>query len=155
MNSRGYLSIPFTVTNPTTAPFLQLATPTNAGIRLMELFLGEEAGETAEQATVTLQRRTTASTLPTAATIVKLDPTDGTTRLVSSTTTNAYGIATATGTAGDLMMRWTFDVRTGLFYAPSDLHVAVLMDVSGFMTLQFPVAPAANIYSGYVIIEEM
>lgn len=153
-NSRGIYSMPFTITNPTTAPIVQIATPTNAGARILEFFICQEAGETAEQAALTIQRRTTASTLPTAGTIVKMDPTDAATRLASSTTTNAYGIASATGTAGDLMMRFAFDVRVGLFYAPSDLNAAILMDVSQFLTFQFVASPSNNTYSGHVIFEE-
>ena len=154
-NSRGVYTIPFTVTNPTTAPFLQLATPTNAGLMLLEFFVCQEAGETAEQVAMTIARRTTASTLPTAASVNKLDPTDASSRLASSTTTNAYGIASATGTLGDILARFAFDTRVGLFYAPSDVSVAMLMDISQFLTFQFVATPANNVYSGHVIIEEV
>lgn len=153
-NSRGRYIIPFTVTNPTTTPFLQLATPSNAGLRLVEFFVGQEAGETAEQVAITAQRRTAASTLPTAAAVNKLDPTDATSRLATTTTTNAYGIATATGSAGDLMYTFTGDCRVGVQYAPSAEDAALLMDISQFLTFQFKAAPAANVYSGFVIVEE-
>jgi hypothetical protein len=154
-NSRGFYALPFTITNPTTTPFLQIATPTNAGARIMEFFISQEASETAAQEAITVQRRTTASTLPTAGTIVKLDPTDASTRLASSTTTNAYGIASATGTAGDLLLRFSFDSRVGLFYAPSDINVSIVMDVSQFLTFQFTATPAASVFSGHLLYEEI
>jgi hypothetical protein len=120
----------------------------------MEFFCGQEAGETAEQVAMTIMRRTTASTLPTAAAINELDPSDAATTLGSSTTTNAYGIASVTGSAGELLARFSFDARVGLFYAPSDLSVAVTMAASQFVTFQFTAAPAANVYSGHVFIKE-
>jgi hypothetical protein len=151
---RGIYVIPFTVTNPTTAPFLQLATPTNAGLELTEFALGQEASETSEQAVVRAVRRTTASTLPTAAAINRLDPSDNATRLASSTTTNAYGVASATGTLGDLLHRWTFNALNGLLYVPVP-EARIQMDVSQFLTFEFPTAPAANVYSGYVTVREL
>lgn len=153
-NSRGRYIIPFTITNPTGVPFLQLATPTNAGLRLLEFFIGQEAGETAEQVAIQCARRTTASTLPTAAAVNKLDPTDGTPRLATTTTTNAYGIATGTGTLGDLLEVFTGDCRVGVQYAPSTEEASVLMDISQFLTFHFKTAPAANVYSGFVKVEE-
>jgi hypothetical protein len=154
-NSRGRYIIPFTITNPTTAPFLQLATPTNAGLRILEFFVGQEAGETAEQIAIQAARRTTASTLPTAAAVNKLDPTDANSRLATTTTTNAYGIASATGTLGDLLEVFTGDCRVGVQYAPSDESAASIMDVSQFLTFHFKAAPSANVYSGFVKVEEI
>ncbi len=154
-NSRGRYIIPFTVTNPTTAPFLQLATPSNAGVRVLEFFCGQEAGETAEQVAIQVARRSTASTLPTAAAVNKLDPTDANSRLATTTTTNAYGIASATGTLADLLEVFTGDCRVGVQYAPSDESAADIMDVSQFMTFHFKTAPAANVYSGFVKVEEI
>lgn len=154
-NSRGFYVIPFTVTNPTAVPFLQLATPNNAGLRLIEFMVGQEAGEVAEQGALTIMRRTTASTLPTAASINKLDPTDANSRLATTTTTNAYGIASASGTASDILARPTFDVRVGWTYTPSVEQAAIIMDISQFLTFQFVTAPGANVYSGHAIIEEI
>lgn len=153
-NSRGRYIIPFTVSNPTTAPFLQIATPNNAGVRVLEFFVGQEAGETAEQVAITCTRRTTASTLPTAASVNKLDPTDANSRLATTTTTNAYGIASATGTLGDLLETFTGDCRVGVQYAPSTEEASVMMDISQFVTFQFKATPASNVYSGFVKIEE-
>lgn len=154
-NSRGRYLIAFTVTNPTTAPFLQFATPSNAGLRLLEFFCGQEAGETAEQIAITMQRRTTASTMASAAAaIAKLDPTDANSRLATTTTTNGYGTATATGSAADLMYTFTGDSRVGIQYAPSAEEASLMMDISQFATFQFKAAPAANVYSGFAIVEE-
>jgi hypothetical protein len=151
--SRGHYVLPFTVTNPTTVPFLQLATPSNAELAIVEFFVGQEAGETSEQLALTFQRRTTASTLPTAAVISPLDPSDAATRLLMTTTTNAYGIATVTGTAGVVLKRFTFNALNGLLYVPIP-EARMGMDVSGFLTVQFLAAPAANVYSGYVAVRE-
>jgi hypothetical protein len=146
--------IPFTVTNPTTVPFLQLATPTNAGLSIIEFEIGHETVPTSEQIVLTLIRRTTASTLPTAAAINPLDPTAPTSRLASSTTTNAYGIATATGTAGVSLQRWTFNALNGKLWVPVPKSVAE-MDISQFVTFQFPTAPANAVIGGYVVVEEL
>lgn len=152
--NRAVYILPFTVTNPTTVPFLQLATPTNTGLLIHEFVIGQEASTTSAQAVLTAQRRSTASTLPTAGTAVSLDPTGPATRLASSTTTNAYGIASATGTAGAALHRWTFNVLSGLLYVPTpDARIA--MDISQFLTFQFPTAPANNIYSGHIVYEEI
>ena len=154
--NRGRYILPFTVTNPTTAPFLQLATPTNAGLEVVEFVVGLEAGTspTSTQFVVTAQRRTSASTLPTAATIVKLDPGDVATRLASSTTTNAYGIASATGTGGDALQRWPLNiVGQGLLWVPTPKSV-IEMDISQFLTWQFLATPTAGVYGGYVALEE-
>lgn len=151
-NRSAYI-INFTITNPTTTPILQLATPAGKGLEIVEFFIGQEASETSEQAVLTAQRRTTASTLPSAGTISPLDPTAPTSGLTSSTTTNAYGIATATGTAGATLHRWTFNVLNGLLYVPVP-EARIQMDVSQFLTFQFPTAPAANVYSGYLILNE-
>jgi len=152
-NRSAYL-MTFTVTNPTTAPFIQLATPSNTGLVILEFVLGQEASETSEQVVLTMQRRTTASTMANAGTVVKMDPTAPGTRLSTSTTTNGYGTATATGTAGDALHRWTFNALNGLLYVPTP-DTLVVMDVSQFLTFQFPTAPANNTYSGHIIIEEI
>jgi hypothetical protein len=153
MDENRYI-IPFTVTNPTTAPFLQIATPATCGLVLVEFVLGQEASETSEQAVVQFQRRTTASTLPTAATISPINDPAVTTRLASSTTTNAYGIASATGTAGALLDQYCFNVLTGLLVVPVPLAL-VGMGVSQFLTVQFKTAPAANVYTGHAkLVEE-
>lgn len=152
--TRSTYVIPFTVTNPTGVPFLQLATPTNAGLAILEMFIGQEASETSEQAALTVMRRTTASTLPTAGGPTATDPTGPSSRLASTTTTNAYGIASATGTAGALLKRWTFNALNGLLYVPAP-EARIIMDISQFITFQFSTAPAANVYSGYIAVMEL
>jgi hypothetical protein len=152
--TRSSYVIPFTVTNPTAVPFLQLATPANAGIAILEMFLGQEASETSEQTALNVIRRTTASTLPTAATINQLDPTGPTTRLNSATTTNAFGIASVTGTAGATLKRWTFNTLNGLLYVPAP-EARIVMDISQFLTFQFAIAPAANVFDGYIALMEL
>jgi ABC-type microcin C transport system permease subunit YejB len=145
--------LPFTVTNPTTAPFLQLATPTTCGLLIVEFVIGQEAGEVSEQVIIQFQRRTTASTLPTAASINALNQPGNTARLASSTTTNAYGIASATGTAGALLDQYPFHVSNGERVIPVPLAV-IDMDVSQFLTVQFKTAPGANIYTGHIKVQE-
>lgn len=153
MPERSRFIIPFTVTNPTTAPFLQLATPTTCGLDIVEFVFGQEAGEVSEQAIIQFQRRTTASTCPTAATINALNQPGQTTRLASSTTTNAYGIASATGTAGALLDQYPFHISNGQTAIPVPLAI-IEMDVSQFLTVQFKVAPAANVYTGHIKVVE-
>lgn len=145
--------IPFTVTNPTTTPFLQLATPTTCGLDIIEFVLGQEASEVSEQAVIQFQRRTTASTLPTAATINAINQPAPTTRLATSTTTNAYGIASVTGTAGALLDQYCFNVLTGQLVVPVPFAI-VEMDISQFLTVQFKTAPAASVYTGHIKVLE-
>lgn len=147
--------IPFSVVNPTAVPFLQLATPTNAGARILEFYICQELSAVSAQAALNLMRRSTASTLPTTAgTISPLDPTAPATRLTGSTTTNAFGIATVTGTAGVSLQRWGFNVLNGLLWVPTP-DTVVDMDVSQFATFQFIATPPADTYSGYVIYREL
>lgn len=153
MADRDVYIIPFTVTNPTTAPFLQLATPTGCGLDIIEFDIGHETVPTSEQIVMTLMRRTTASTLPTAAAINPTDPTAPATKLVSSTTTNAYGIATVTGTAGALLERFTFNALNGKIYIPTPRSITG-MDISQFLTFQFPTAPANAVIGGYIKVAE-
>lgn len=144
--------LPFTVTSPTTAPFLQLATPATCGLVVVEFVLGQEASETSEQCVVTVQRRTTASTLPTAAAIGTLNAPAPAPRLASSTTTNAYGVASATGTAttNGLLDQYCFNTLTGLLVVPVPLAVFG-MDVSQFLTFQFKAAPTAGlVFTGHL-----
>jgi hypothetical protein len=145
--------LPFTVTNPTTAPFLQLATPATCGLVIVEFIIGQEAGETGEQVVIQFQRRTTASTLPTAAAINALNQPADTPRLTSSTTTNAYGIASATGTGGALLDQYCFHVSNGKDVIPVPLAI-IDMDRSQFLTVQFKTAPGANIYTGHIKVQE-
>lgn len=153
MANRDAFIIPFTITNPTTTPFLQLATPTTCGLDILEFEIGHETVPTSEQIVMTVMRRTTASTCPTAAAINPLDPTAPAGKLVSTTTTNAYGIASATGTAGALLHRWTFNALNGKLWVPTPRTI-ISMDISQFLTFQFPTAPANAIVSGYITVTE-
>lgn len=156
MANRDTFVIPFTITNPTTTPFLQLATPTTCGLDILEFEIGHETVPTSEQIVMTVMRRTTASTCPTAAAINPLDTSasGGTaTKLASTTTTNAYGIASATGTAGALLQRWTFNALNGKIWVPTPRTI-ISMDISQFLTFQFPTAPANAIVSGYITVAE-
>lgn len=154
--TRATYIISFNITSPTTTPFLQLATPTNAGLTIVEFSLGQESSETSEQLVVTGQRRSTASTLPTAATIEKADPTAPASLLATTTTTNAYGIASATGTAsGGAFPRWPFNALNGLYYVPPP-EARIFLNISSFLTFQFVTAPTAGpVWSGYVIVVEV
>lgn len=134
----------------TAVPFLQLATPATTGIEIYEINLGQETSETNQQEIITLARRSTASTLPTAQTGIGLSAGD-TTLLASSTTTNAQGIATVTGTLTSTPLRLPFNALGGLFYA---FQVPFKLAPSLFVTLQFATAPAANTWSGFVLYRE-
>lgn len=137
----------------TTAPFVQLATPATTGIQIIRIELGQEASATSAQAILTAMRRSTASTMPTAVTPLALTETDPASLLAGSTTTNTSGIASVTGTAGNILTRWCFNVLSGLLYVPVP-EERITMKPSSFLTLQFPTTPPAVTWSGHIIYTE-
>jgi hypothetical protein len=139
----------------TTTPFVQLATPSTTGIVIMGIELFQETSEVSQQEIVTLMRRSTASTLPTSTTPIALAENDPASKLTGSTTTNATGIATVSGTAGNILLRVAFNVLNGLIYYPPDPRVLITVAPSSFLTMQFPTAPAANTWSGQIIFGEL
>src|SRR5436853_6136731 len=105
------------LTGLTAVPFAQIATPATMGIEIMEIWLGQETSETVQQEVLSLCRRSTASTLPTATTPVTNGDDGGTSLLTGSTTTNATGIATVTGTLiTNSTLRFPLNALGGLLY---------------------------------------
>lgn len=139
----------------TGVPFAQLATPATISIEIIAIELGQETSETSQQEILTLTHRSTASTLPTSTTPVPTlwRATVINSLLVGSTTTNATGIASVTGTLVDTIQLPPFNVLNGfLWYPPSDMRIVVAP--SRFLTLQFKTAPAANTWSGMIYFRE-
>ena len=138
----------------TAVPFAQLATPATVSIRIRGIELGQEASETSQQEILTLIHRSTASTLPTSTTPVPtfMRATAIASLLTGSTTTNATGIATVTGTAVDTFQLPPFNVLNGFIWYPV---VDFIVAPSRFLTLQFKTAPAANTWSGGIYFEEL
>jgi hypothetical protein len=110
--------LPFAgLTSLTAVPFAQLATPATCGIQVVAIEVGQEASETSQQEILTLIHRSTASTLPTSTTPINLSfrATASASLLTGSTTTNAVGIATVTGTAVDTIQLPPFNVLNDSF----------------------------------------
>lgn len=144
------------LTSLTAVPFAQLATPATVSIEILGIELGQEASEVAQQEMLTLVHRSTASTLPTSTTPIPLAfrATAVASSLTGSTTTNATGIATVTGTAVDTIQLPSFDVRGGfLWYPPHEMRPT--LGPSRFLTLQFKTAPAALTWSGGIFYREL
>ena len=137
----------------TAVPFAQLATPATTGIVIIAIELGQETSETSQQEILTLTRRSTASTLPTSTTPLRLGSRTTASLLTGSTTTNATGIATGTGTLVDTIPLLPFNVLNGFAWYPLP-EARVHMAISEFLTLQFKTAPAANTWSGFIFFEE-
>ena len=142
------------LTSLTGVPFAQLATPATCGIEIMEIWLGQETSETNQQEVISISRRSTASTLPTATTPVSNGDDAGASLLTGSTTTNATGIATVTGTIiANSTLRFPLNALGGLLYVFTG-EVGYQLKPSSFATLQFVTAPAANTWSGHIKFRE-
>lgn len=152
----GFFYLPILgLTSLTGTPFLQLATPATTGLEVCEIYLGQEATETSQQEVISICRRSTASTLPTSTTPVSAADDGGTSLLTGSTTTNATGIATVTGTLiTNTTLRFMLNALGGLLYPFSQTYGQYGLKPSSFCTLQFVTAPAANIWSGHVLFRE-
>jgi hypothetical protein len=151
----GAYSLAFNgLTSLTTTPFLQIATPATQGIEILSFELYQETSETSQQEAITFTRRSTASTLPTATTPIAIREKDGISLLTGSTTTNAVGIATVTGTLVSTPLLFSFNVLNGFMYMPVP-EARLTVGPSGFLTIQFKTAPAANTWSGQLVYREM
>ena len=142
------------LTGLTTTPFAQLATPATVSIEILGVELFQETSETSQQEVIQIARRTTASTLPTATTPRQLRQNDPASLLTGSTTTNAQGVATGTGTLDYVITRLAFNVLNGLIWIPVP-ELRITMKPSSFLTLSFPTAPAANTWSGAIYFQEL
>ena len=155
MTERVYF-LPITaLTSLTAVPFAQLATPATVAIQIIAIELGQETSETSQTEQLTLIHRSTASTLPTATAPVPLAfrAVADVSLLTASTTTNATGIATVTGTAIDTILLPSFNVLNSfLWYPPEDMRPTLAP--SRFLTLQFKTAPAANTWTGGIYFRE-
>jgi len=138
----------------TAVPFAQLATPATTGIVIIGIELGQETSETSQQEQLTLNRRSTASTLPTSTTPLRLGSRTTASLLTGSTTTNATGIATVSGTTGDIILLPSFNVLNSFIWYPLP-EMRIHLGVSEFITPQFKTAPAANTWSGGIYFEEL
>lgn len=138
----------------TGAPFAQLATPATCAIELFCIELGQETSETSQMECLTLVHRSTASTLPSGVTPINLSmrATPVASLLTSSTTTNATGIASGTGTPVDTLVLPPFNVLNGFIWIPAR---PIILAPSRFLTLQFKTAPAANTWSGGMYFREL
>lgn len=153
MSGMFYLPI-LGLTSLTGVPFAQLATPATMSIEVMEIMLGQETSETNQQEVISISRRSTASTLPTSTTPVTNSDDGGVSALTGSTTTNAVGIATVTGTIiASSTLRFPFNALGGLLFEFTD-NVGYCLKPSSFLTLQFVTAPAANTWSGHIKFRE-
>ena len=152
--AREYVLPISALTSLTAVPFAQLATPAATGITIFGIELGQETSETSQMEVLQLNRRTTASTLPTATTPLKLKgPNDPASLLTGSTTTNAIGIASVSGTTGNIIILPPFNVQNGFIWWPPEKGW-IVMPPSTFMTLEFKTAPAANTWSGNIYLFE-
>lgn len=142
------------LTGLTAVPFVQLATPATTSIEILSIELTQETSETSQQEVIQITRRSTASTLPTALTGLALNENDPATLLTATTTTNAQGIASVTGTIGNILRRTAFNALNGYLWIPKPEETIVIKP-SGFLTLQFPTAPAANTWAGTIIYREL
>lgn len=138
----------------TAVPFAQLATPATCAIEIFAIELGQETSETSQQEILTLVHRSTASTLPTGTTPINMSmrATAVASLLTGSTTTNAVGIATVTGSAVDTIQLPPFNALNGFIWYPPR---PIILAPSRFLTLQFKAAPAANTWSGGVYFREL
>jgi len=151
--ARGEYVLPISaLTSLTAVPFAQLATPSTTTIQIVRIETGQETSETSQQEVLQLNRRTTASTLPTSTTPLKTDPNDQASLLTGSTTTNATGIATVSGTTGNIWILPSFNVLNGFIWEPPFIW---LVPPSSFVTLEFKTAPAANTWSGGIYFREL
>lgn len=151
----GFFVLPINqLASLTAVPFAQLATPGTVGIRIWRIELGQETSEVSQQEALTLIHRSTASTLPTSTTPIPahMRATAVNSLLTGSTTTNATGIATGTGTAVDTFRLPPFNVLNGFVWEPP---FEMKLAPSRFLTLQFATAPAANTWSGGIYFEEL
>jgi len=152
--ARSYSYIIKSVSAITVAPFAQLATPATTAVEIVRIELGQEGGETSEQAIMEVVRRSTNSTLPNVAERVALRQRDPATLLAATSITNAIGVATGTGSFTASLLRFTFNVLNGLLYLPVP-EERLTVEPSAFINLQFPTAPAANTWSGHIIYSEL
>jgi len=134
-------------------PLAQLATPATTGLVIISIELGQETSETSQQEVLQLNRRTTASTLPTSTTPLRLGSQTTASLLTGSTTTNATGKSSVQGTTGNIIILPPFNVLNGFIWYPLP-EARVHMAVSAFLTLEFKTAPAANTWSGGICFEE-
>src|SRR3990167_1763860 len=152
--ARAYSYIIKSVSAITVAPFAQLATPATTAVEIIRIELGQESGETSEQAIMEVVRRSTNSTLPNVAERVAVRNRDPATLLAATSITNAIGVATGTGSFTASLLRFTFNVLNGLLYLPVP-EERLSLDPSAFINLEFPTPPAANTWSGHIIYQEL
>lgn len=127
-----------------TNPIFQVATPAAVGLAILAIELTQINDETAQQLGVRATRRSTASTLPNAAAVAPVDDRNAIAdQLTESTTTNAYGVATVTGTRVEEIRLPSFDARVGFMWEPIPER-RIHLPPSAFLTLEFEAAPGAT-----------
>lgn len=152
--SRPYSFVIHSLSAITTAPFAQLATPATTAIEIIRFEMGQETSETSQQEVVQFVRRSTNSTFPTVAERPSLAEGGPATLLAGTSITNAFGVATATGSFTASLMKLTSNALNGFLYLPVP-EERITISPSKFMTLEFPTAPAANTWSGYIVYREL
>lgn len=138
----------------TTVPFVQLAPPATCAIEIISFELYQETSETSQQEAISFTFRSTASTLPTSTTPAPLNYGDPASLLTGSTTTNATGAATVTGTSFALTHRFGFNMLNGLLWLPVP-EARLIVPPSKFWTAQFVTTAASNTISGQVVFREL
>lgn len=151
---RAYTFIIPSLSAITTTPFAQLATPATTAIEILRVELGQETSESSQQELMTFTRRTTNSTFPSVADRNRNAQRGPESLLTGSSTGNAYGVSTGTGSAGSQVGRFTFNALNGFLYLPVP-EERITVEPSSFLTLEFPTAPAANTWSGIIVYQEL
>lgn len=125
-------------------PIFQIATPAGLGLVILAIEMDQINDETAQQLGMRATRRSTASTLPTAAAVENMDRRNSAASgLTFSTTTNAYGVASVVGTRVAEIRLPSFDARAGLYWEPAPER-RIHIPPSSFYTLDFEAVPGAT-----------
>lgn len=137
--------LPFSgIVSPGTNPFVQLATPSTAAVRILRVELGQTGYGTGGMERLTATIRSTATTFTTGVTPVTLDDTVNVASLcVSGTTACAQTYSSGSGTIQRTYTLAPFYNLQGLLFTPIPEEM-IKVTVSRFFTLQFVAAPAGT-----------
>ena len=144
-------------------PVVQLKTATLIGCAITGIELYQSTSTTIQFITLTWSRRSTASTFPAGTTPRLVYPNDPASGLTSSTTGNAVGVSTATGTVvADTNRTWQFLTLNGLHVNYRDAdgnpgpNCITLLPGGTFGTFQFSVLSAvACTWNGWIEFMEI
>lgn len=135
--SRVYTALMAGVAVTAAKDLMRLKADTDHILVIHQVDLTQEASETDEQLVAVLQRSTTDGTGTTTTIVphVEGDPTFG-----GSCVHNL----TADTTAGDVLLREGFNIKSGFFYLPPP-ELRIVVPPGGRFTLRLPTAPGASI----------